>query len=158
MNSRVLFDMRHHVTHERYSTGCRLFLIFNFRWVVSIASMSPKGCLYPIHDDVIKWNHFPRDCPFVRGIHWSPVNSPHNGQSRGALMFSLICAWIIGWVNNREARETPSRPLWRHSIGKKCSNTLTPEQNGCHFACDIFPIPILTTNVFGSNVADICSN
>ena len=32
-----------------------------------------------------------------------PVNSPHKGQWRGALMFSLICAWIHDWVNNREA-------------------------------------------------------
>ena len=32
-----------------------------------------------------------------------PVNSPHKGQWRWALMFSLICAWINGWVNNREA-------------------------------------------------------
>ena len=37
------------------------------------------------------------------GIHRSPVNSPHNGQWRGALMFSLICVWINAWVNNREA-------------------------------------------------------
>ena len=55
------------------------------------------------HDDVIKWKHFPRYWPFVRGIHRSPVNSPHKGQWRGALMFSLICIWINGWVNNREA-------------------------------------------------------
>ena len=55
------------------------------------------------HDDVIKWKHFPRHWPFVRGIHRSPVNSPHKGQWRGALMFSLICLWINGWVNNREA-------------------------------------------------------
>ena len=34
---------------------------------------------------------------------WSPVNSPRKGQWRGALMFSLICVWINGWVNNREA-------------------------------------------------------
>ena len=34
---------------------------------------------------------------FVRGIH-----SPHKGLWRGAL-FSLICVWINGWVNNREA-------------------------------------------------------
>ena len=58
---------------------------------------------YNNHDDVIKWKHFPRYWPFVRGIHRSPVNSPHKGQWRGALMFSLICAWINGWVNNREA-------------------------------------------------------
>ena len=32
-----------------------------------------------------------------------PVNSPHKGQWRGALMFSLICVWINGWINNREA-------------------------------------------------------
>ena len=55
------------------------------------------------HDDVIKWRHFPRYWPFVRGIHRSPVNSPHKGQWRGALMFSLVCVWINGWVNNREA-------------------------------------------------------
>ena len=55
------------------------------------------------HDDVIKWKHFPRYSPFVRGIQRSPVNSPHKGQWRGALMFSLICAGINGWVNNREA-------------------------------------------------------
>ena len=55
------------------------------------------------HDDVIKCKHFPRYWPFVRGIHRSPVNSPHKGQWRGALMFYLICAWINGWVNNRAA-------------------------------------------------------
>ena len=55
------------------------------------------------HDDVIKWKYFQRYWPFVRGIHRSPVNSPHKGQWRGALMFSLICAWINAWVNNREA-------------------------------------------------------
>ena len=54
-----------------------------------------------LHDDVIKWKHFPRYWPFVRGIHQLPVNSPHKGQWHGALMFSLICVWINGWVNNR---------------------------------------------------------
>ena len=32
------------------------------------------------HDDVIKWKHFPRYWPFVRGIHRSPVNSPHKAS------------------------------------------------------------------------------
>ena len=52
------------------------------------------------HDDVIKWKHFPCVWPFVRGIHLSPVNSPHKIQWRGALMFSFIYVWIKGWVNN----------------------------------------------------------
>ena len=59
--------------------------------------------IHQIHDDVIKWKHFPRNWPFVRGIHRSPVNSPHKGQWRGALMFTLICARINGWVNTPEA-------------------------------------------------------
>ena len=64
-----------------------------------------------IHDDVIKWKHFPRYWPFVRGIHRSPVNLPHKGQWRGALVFSLICAWTNGWVNNREPGD-----LRRHRV------------------------------------------
>ena len=54
------------------------------------------------HDDVIKRKHFPRYWPFMRGIHRSPVNSPHKGQWRGALTFPLIYAWINSWVNNSE--------------------------------------------------------
>ena len=50
------------------------------------------------HDDVIKWKYFPRYWPFVRGM-----NSPHKGQWRGGLTFSLICARINGWINNGEA-------------------------------------------------------
>ena len=56
-----------------------------------------------IHDDVVKWKHFPHYWPFVRGIHRSPVKSPHKGQWRGTLMLSLSCAWINDWMNNREA-------------------------------------------------------
>ena len=55
------------------------------------------------HDDVIKCKHFTRYWPIVWGIHWSPVNSPHKGQWRGALVFSLICARINDWASNREA-------------------------------------------------------
>ena len=55
------------------------------------------------HDDVIKWKPFPCYWPYVQGIHRLPVNSPHKGQWSRALMFSLIYAWINGWVNNCEA-------------------------------------------------------
>ena len=77
---------------------------FEVRWAVHFF----YGC--PIvklqwHDDVIKWKHFPPYWPFVRGIHRSQMNSPHKGQWRGALLFSLICAWINDWVNNRDAGE-----------------------------------------------------
>ena len=65
------------------------------------------------HDDVIKWRYSPRYWPFVRGIHRSPRwlfdykllsrLRPHKGQWHTPLLFSLICVWINGWVNNREA-------------------------------------------------------
>ena len=56
-----------------------------------------------VHDDVIKWKHFPRYWPFVWGIHRSPVNSPYKGQWRGALMLYLICAWINCWMSTGKA-------------------------------------------------------
>ena len=75
------------------------------RWRLEVSEDCPKS-EWPLtmsHDDVIKWKYFPRYWPFVWGIHRSPVNSPHKGQWHGVLMFSLIRAWINGWVNNREA-------------------------------------------------------
>ena len=54
------------------------------------------------HDNVIKWKHFSRYWPFVRGIARSPVAS-HKGLWRGTLMFSLNCAWTNGRANNRGA-------------------------------------------------------
>ena len=76
--------------------------IFNRTWLLQYTT-TLHGILGTSHDDVIKWTHFPRYWPFVRGIHRSPVNSPHKGQWRGALMFTLICTRIKRWVNNREA-------------------------------------------------------
>ena len=63
---------------------------------------------------------------FVMGIHRSPGNSPHKGQCRGDLMFSLICAWINDWINHRGAGD-----LRRHHAHydvtvmiKRCCNGL----------------------------------
>ena len=58
---------------------------------------TPEHEIAAQHDDVIKWK---RCWPFVQGIHQSPVNSPHKGQWRGDLMFSLIGAWTNSWANN----------------------------------------------------------
>ena len=71
----------------------------HLQWTTSVVG----NFFISYHDDIIKWKHFPHYWPFVWGIHWSPVNSPHKGQWRGALMFSLICAWTNGWETNRDA-------------------------------------------------------
>ena len=71
------------------------------------------------------------------GIHRSPVNSPHKGQWRRALMFSLICAWMINGLSEQSWSwwfETPSRPLWRHynetasTLG--CTTLMFTERHG----------------------------
>ena len=72
-------------------------------WVAPVCLLDLVALGLPMHDDGINWKHFPRYWPFMWGIHRWPVNSPHKGQRRGALMFSFICAWINGWVNNCEA-------------------------------------------------------
>ena len=55
-------------------------------WLSMKSIWTTVGChtanspLNTLHDDVIKWKHFQHYWPFVRGIHRSPVNSPHKGQ------------------------------------------------------------------------------
>ena len=86
--------------------------------LVNDSSMHHGTCVMH-HDDVIKWKHFPRNWPFVREIHRSPVNFPHKCQWRGALMFSLIYAWINDWVNNREAGDL-RRQLGHYDVIVMC--------------------------------------
>ena len=113
--------------YDIYRNTHTLFTLLSFLLIISsyiraiysqdptLVIPGPAGVL-ALHDDVIKWKHFPRYWPLVRGIHRSPVNSPHKGQWRGALMFSLTCA-----LNKRLSKqswgwwfETPTRSLWRH--------------------------------------------
>ena len=95
MADHIVYHTRHNAYNfpSKHSSDSKLYQ--NERFICHMMSKN--------HDDVIKWKHFPRYWPFVRGIHRSPVNSAHKGQWRGALMFPLICVWINGWVNNREA-------------------------------------------------------
>ena len=95
--------------HTRLSYKVHMHIQYIYETKKKLLHLCVPVCLpsgIPIHDDVIKWKHFPRHWPFVGGIHRSPVNSPHKGQWLGALMFSLIYAWINGWVNNSEAGDT----------------------------------------------------
>ena len=47
-------------------------------------------------------------------------NSSHKGQWRGALMFSLICARINGWINNGEAGDLRRYRVHYDVIVMKC--------------------------------------
>ena len=85
---RPIHFYRHYNDDTRASCGPKLQ--YMARTVLTICAWALLG-------------YIPRYWPFVWGIHRSPVNSPHKGQWRGVLIFSLICSWINFWVNNREA-------------------------------------------------------
>ena len=72
------------------------------------------------------------------GIH--RFNSPHKGHWHGALRFSLICAWINGWVNNREAGD-----LRRYRAHYDVSVVRSDKTHGNHIDgsvqdCSIYPV------------------
>ena len=67
-----------------------------------------------LHDDVIKWKHYPRYWPFVQGNHRSRVQRP---VTRSFDVFFDLC------LNKRFSKqswgwwfETQSRSLWHHCI------------------------------------------
>ena len=110
-----------HRKPTRTRRSCRLVEkyehLISYKLHIIVRFLEYNAALWPVHGltrptvlkgdlfvhDVFKWKHLPRYWPFVWAIHRSLVNSPHKGQWRGALMFSLIGAWINGWANNREA-------------------------------------------------------
>ena len=107
----------------------------------SIASLEGKkyecANVFPaVHDDVVKWKHFPRYWPFVRGIHWSSVNSAHQGQWRGALICALkklLGKQSLGWWF-----EMPSRPLWRQSNAVEEEMAPSCDSNWCRIKLECF--------------------
>ena len=111
VNNREAGDLRRHRGHYdvnvmtkpcgRWSNALLLVLTSVVMSVEEIPSNHlPTNICSNQHDDVIKWKQFPRYCPFVRGTHRWPVYSPHKDQWHGALIFSLIWAWINGWVRD----------------------------------------------------------
>ena len=117
-NSRIFFD-----TNCLSLIFCSLFLfsyIMYVRWSISILLTFVRSW----------WRYqmetFSALLALFAGIHRSPVNSPHKGHWRGALIFSLICAWINGWVNHRDAGD-----LRRH-----CAHYAITVMNGLESKCD----------------------
>ena len=51
--------------------------------------------------DVIKWKRFPRYCPFLWGINWSPVVSPDKRTVTQTFDVSLLLVWTNCWTNTR---------------------------------------------------------
>ena len=90
---------------------------------------SPKPCitdsLWAVDQWIPWWRHqmetFSALLALCAGNSPVPVNSLHKGQWRGALMFSLICAWMNDWVNSRDAGD------FRRHCGHYDVNVMPPE-------------------------------
>ena len=115
INTSCEFIMNDCITTTKQSTTkpCAYFL----GYTVYIYQLKQYCSVTLNLDAVIKWKHFPRNWPIVRGIHRSLVDSPHKGQRGRALMFSLMGAWTNGWVNSRDVGD-----LRRH--GAHCGVTV----------------------------------
>ena len=76
-----------------------------------------------IHDDVLKWKHFPRNWPFVRGN--SPVPGEFPTQRPVTRNFDVFFDLRLNKRLSKQwwgwRTETLSCPLWRH----------------CHVSCDM---------------------
>ena len=61
--------------------------------------------VYVFHHEVLRWNMMTSSNGNIFRVtghlcrEFTGHRSPHKGQWCGALMFSLICVWINGWVN-----------------------------------------------------------
>ena len=76
-------------TTEGRQTFLFILIIFNIMNYITDFTISPQ---LEGHDDVIKWKHFSHCWPFVR------ESTGHKGHWRGAMMFSLMCAWTNSGV------------------------------------------------------------
>ena len=72
-------------------------------WTPPFWEYPPPPHDYPYYWFMSWWRHQMETLSALLAI--CAGNLPHTKASDGALMFSLICAWINGWVNNGEASD-----------------------------------------------------
>ena len=74
------------------------------------------ACNWLTHDDVIKWKHFPRYWPLVRGIHWSSVPLQRPVMRGFDVFFNLRLNKRLGKQSRRRWFERLSRsPLGQYN-------------------------------------------
>ena len=88
--------------------SCRHLTVRHGTCITPLTMAAGRSTLLHHHGDVIKWKHFLRYWPFVRGIYRSPVNSPHKGPVTRSMSKRLNKQTRPRWI------ETQSLSLWRH--------------------------------------------
>ena len=102
-----------HMEKQQSSTSLA-FVRGIHRWPVNSPHIGPETReMFPFDDVIMMFESFlgtgvaHRNSSSLR----SPLDSPHKGQWRGTLRFSLIYAWTNGWANNRDASDLRRRRL-----------------------------------------------
>ena len=85
----------HLITNTGFPFSCQVLVltlsVLKLEYSEITMSFDYHDCCITVlryHEDIIRWKHFPCYWPFVRGIHWSLVDSTYKGQGGGAWMFS----------------------------------------------------------------------
>ena len=99
--SKKVIKIKHSLTTMM---SCHGNVFFSFFFFFALLAIYERGN----HRSLIAWwrhqmETFSALLTICAGNSPVPVNFPHKGQWRGALMFALICVWINAWVNNRKA-------------------------------------------------------
>ena len=97
----------------------------------------------------------------VTGPLWGnpPVNSPHKGQWRRALIFSLIYVWTNVWANNRDAGDLRRhRAHYDVTVMQILYHTeLKPHQNPLSVSASSFIQSVTVFFKYGTFLVVLCS-
>ena len=101
----------HVIKGTKYGCQCIVELrpLTRLRHVQGLRPRHNPACF---HDDVIKCQKIPRYWPFARGIHRSPVSSPHKARIYDVFFDLRLNKRLI---NNREAGDL-RRPLGHYDV------------------------------------------
>ena len=99
----IIFLAMSHFYYQKFNLRLWIKLLHIFRHILMWQQITGLNSSYLLRCTGIRLSMMTSSNGSISAFHRSPVNSPHNGQWRGTLMFSLIWAWINCWVNNREA-------------------------------------------------------
>ena len=110
---------------------CRFHKVLEY-WCCGSGNDTTLG-IGVIHDDVIKWKHYPRNWAFVRGIHRSREFPAERPVTRSFDDFFDLRPNKRLSINNREAGD-----LRRNRGHDDVIVMLKPVRNGRHFVEDIF--------------------
>ena len=105
-NFKIIWQLSNNLKANEILRELSLRCVSEGSYIATAPLMYWENPLVPYHSTTwwrLQMEAFSAFLALCAGNSQPPVNSPHKGQWRGALMFSLIYALTHGWANNRDA-------------------------------------------------------